>query len=416
MKHQAFSYQTKQELLADFSKKGTPLGFSDDFSILALPLNQNNITIKNRLLSQPIEGFDAESDGTPTHRSVARYQTLAENGFGTLWFESISVSDSGRSNLHQLWITDNNLEYFSDMLHHIRASAGTSVPYLVAQLTHSGRYSYQTPVCGFENPHIEKAGAHIITDDELAALEAEYVHAALLAKKAGFDAVDIRACHGYLINEMFAAYHRPGCYGGSFENRMRLLLNIVRKVRDSCDITIAVRLNLYDGLPYPFGWGVRAENGTTVPDLHEPMMLVDQLCSLGVKILNISSGIGAVSPYVLRPYDRGGMPCPEHPLEGVYRMVNMSHHVKAAHPECIVVASALSWLREFAPMVAASEIQNGWYDLAGFGRQAICYPEFAHEILHGNIPDRDRCCTTCCGCTNLIKKSGSRLRCIRKSE
>ena len=72
-------------------------------------------------------------------------------------------------------------------------------------------------------------------DEELDMLREDYISAALLAQQAGFDAVDIRACHGYLLNELFAAYDRGGKYGGSFENRTRLLRDIIRGVKAQTD-------------------------------------------------------------------------------------------------------------------------------------------------------------------------------------
>lgn len=412
MKHEIFSYQNKNAFLTDLKDKQILLPFTDDASILASPIVLNGCSFKNRILSQPIEGFDSEKNGSPSKRSTNRYCQLSSYGYGCLWFESISVSLDGRSNPYQLYITKENCSSFANMLQQIREAAKGQPPFLVAQLTHSGRYSKPVPICGFENPLIPKDGAIIASDDYLKHLEDEYVAAALLADQAGFDAIDIRACHGYLLNEMFAAFYRPGIYGGSFENRIRLLVNIIKKIRSVSSISIGVRLNLYDGLPHPYGWGVK-HNGTLTPDLREPFSLLNILASLGVKIFNISSGIGAVSPHVIRPYDRGDKIPDEHPLEGIYRMLDMTHQVKALYPNVIVVASALSWLREYAPKVSAAAISENWFDLAGFGRQCIAYPDFAKDILAFKELDRNKCCTTCCGCTALIKKSGKQLYCIR---
>ncbi len=414
MKHEPFSYTTIQDLMADCEEKNTPLPISEDLSVLASELRTDNIRLKNRLLAQPIEGFDSLEDGSPSERSVRRYCNLSKYGYGCLWMESVSVSGDGRSNPHQLWIREENCSSFSAMLQEIRSASGDEPPFFVAQLTHSGRNSKPIPVCGFENPLIPVENAVTASDSYLEELEDQYVSAALLAEAAGFDAVDIRACHGYLLGEMLAAYDRPGPYGGCFENRIRLLVNIIKKIRSASGIRVCVRLNMYDGLPYPYGWGAEPD-GSTIPCLREPLALLDILVSLGVKVLNISSGIGAVTPYVLRPYDRGGIQPPEHPLEGVYRMLDMAHTVKREHPDTIVIASALSWLREYGPMVAAGGIRDGWFDVAGFGRQSIAYPEFPQLVLSGRLPEREKCCTTCCGCSTLIKKTGKELYCIRHS-
>lgn len=415
MNRKSFVYKSWDELLSEAEALKISLPFGDA-SALGLPLTFGGKPIPNRMLAQPIEGFDALSDGAPGERTIGRYCDLARGGFGTLWMESISVTEEGRSNPYQLWLHEGNAGAFEDMVKTIRESAEGPV-FLVAQLTHSGRYSNPTgnpsPVTAIENPHIPKENARIITDDEIRRLETDYTKAVGLAALAGFDAVDIRACHGYLINELFAAYERRGEYGGSFENRTRMLMNIVRQALEIESISVGVRLNMYDGIPYPYGWGVNPETGEM--DLSEPLRLVEMLSGAGVRLLNISNGIGAVSPFVIRPYDTGGPEPGEHQLQGIDRMLQSAREAKLHAGEALVVASGFSWLREYAPAVAAGGIEQGWFDLAGWGRQSIAWPSFADQVLKGRSIPREGCCTTCCGCTNLIKKSGKMLYCVMRN-
>ena len=95
------------------------------------------------------------------------------------------------------------------------------------QITHAGRYG-DGKVIAVHEPEIDKKSGvdpdkPVITDEELKALEDDFVEAARLAAEAGFDAVDIKACHRYLISELLGAHNRPGEYGGSYENRTRWL-------------------------------------------------------------------------------------------------------------------------------------------------------------------------------------------------
>src|SRR5690606_34629762 len=117
------------------------------------------------------------------------------------------------------------------------------------------------PVIATRNPSLGRnlpEDYPVISDDQLEQLEDCFLEAAVLARDIGFDAVDIKACHGYLNSELLSAFTRDGKYGGSFENRTRFLINIVDKIKDrlgdSLDITL--RLNAYDAVPYPYGWGV----------------------------------------------------------------------------------------------------------------------------------------------------------------
>jgi len=416
MEFRKFDYSSALQLLADATSNGIELPYSQNTDVLAKPLTITGRRIENRILAQPIEGFDAEADGSPSQRSISRYLDLAKGGVGTIWMESISVNHSGRSNPHQFWLTRDNVDNFKNLVDQIHQATGHGSPvYVVAQLTHSGRYSrpgqYAAPICAFHNPLIPKDNEHIVSDDEVQVIIDDYIAAIKLAQQAGFDAVDVRACHGYLINEFFAAYDREGCYGGSFDNRMRFLMSVIDGARASCDITLGVRLNMYDGLPYPYGWGCN-KNDAKKLDTSEPLQLVGNLAKHGIAILNVSAGVGAYTPHVIRPYDSGGVIPEEHPLQGVSRLLGLARQAKREAPGCSVVCSGLTWLRQFAPNVAAGGIDEGWFDLAGFGRQSIAYPDFANDFLEHRQPAVF--CATCGGCTALIKKMGKELRCVRR--
>lgn len=106
----------------------------------------------------------------------------------------------------------------------------------------------------------------------------KFGEAANLAKEAGFDAIDIKSCHGYLLAGLSSAYNRPGIYGGSYENRTKLLKNGIRvaKVYENKGFQVTARLGIYDGYAYPYGFGVCEGLGLT-PDYTEPIRLVKEL-------------------------------------------------------------------------------------------------------------------------------------------
>ena len=411
-----FNYETLNELLDDAKNNGYSFPVSGHAAeTLGQELKLDGKSIHSRILAQPVEGFDAELDGAPGTRTLERYKYLVSHGFSTLWLESVSVSEQGRSNPAQLWITEQNVNKFKEMADVLRAKARTPV-YLIVQLTHSGRYSnpkgIPTPICAFSNPFIQKENEQIISDKDIRLIEEDYVKAALLAEQAGFDAVDIRACHGYLLNEFFSAYQREGFYGGSFENRTRFYLETIDKVKEAVtSIAVGTRINMYDGIPYPYGWGTDMQN-IEGESLTEPLRLIKKVYERGINLLNITSGTGAYSPFVIRPYDSGGKKPDETQFAGINRMLTCARQVKKIAPEAIVVASAFTWLREFGPDIAAGCIEENWFDIAGFGRQTIAYPEMAEDLFeHGGL-NRDKCCRTCCGCTALIKDKGENVRCI----
>ena len=134
-------------------------------------------------------------------------------------------------------ITEKNVGDYASMVAQMKEI--TKAP-VIAQLTHSGRFSknsmtphplFATRSLPFESVRPGDRDVPVVTDEYLDTLPEAYARAAILAEKAGFDGVDIKACHGYLLSELLSAHTREGKYGGSFENRTRLLLDIIDAVR-----------------------------------------------------------------------------------------------------------------------------------------------------------------------------------------
>src|SRR5262249_23054303 len=185
-------------------------------------------------------------------------------------------------------------------------------------LTHSVRYSYRRPILATHDPLLDprtvldkKTGRTVcpdyplISDDELKALVDHYVAAARLAREVGFDFVDVKQCHRYLLSELLGARNRPGRYGGSFENRTRLAREIFGAIRAAIPgVVLATRLNVYDGIPFhkgedasgspdpwaaplPNGWGM-SETDPFAVDLTEPIRWIGAMRQLGVALINVS--------------------------------------------------------------------------------------------------------------------------------
>ena len=114
-----------------------------------------------------------------------------------------------------------------------------------------------------------------------------------------------------------------------------------------------------------------------------------------------------VNPHVNRPYSVGGYLPPEEPINGVYRMLSGTAAVKRSVPGINIVCSALSYLGVAAPNVAAAYINGGGFDIAGFGRQAFAYPDFANDILKNGEMDPGRICLTCSQCTAIMRAGGT---------
>ena len=412
----------------------------EDISILGEILKIGPLTAPNRLAVNPMEGADGDSEGRPGELTLRRYKRFAEGGCGIIWVEAIAVVPEGRANPRQLWLHDKNKDAFADMVKQSRQAAKDSMgvshnPVIVAQLTHSGRYSkpegvsqpiipqrdpYRDAMVPQQKPEIIRGLEArdtwpIVTDDYLDGLVEHYVKAAKLAFEAGFDAVDIKACHGYLINELLACHNREGRYGGSFENRTRLLLAIIDAIKQRLgkDKTITTRLGIYDAIPYPYGWGVD-KSDYTKPDLTEPKKVFALLSQRNIPMINVTIGNPYYNPHFGRPYGKpviGGYESPEHPLAGVERMIRLTGEMQKAFEQMVLVGPGYSWLRHLMPYVGAAVLKNGMAGIIGAGRMALAYPDFAKDILIKGKLDPSKVCIACSACSQIMR-DGGKIGCV----
>ena len=444
-----FKYKTSEALLADARVLGleADLLLSDDLSPLFLPARIANRQVGNRLAIQPMEGCDAEPDGSPGELTFRRFRRFGAGGAKLIWGEACAVVPEGRANPRQLLINQSNAGALERLLQATRAAhveTNDSADELLVglQLTHSGRYSYQRPILAQHDPLLDpltvidrSSGATagpefpLISDSELDRLQDSYIEAATIAARVGFDFIDIKQCHRYLLNELLAARTRNGAYGGSFENRTRFIREVVARVKDACPgLIIATRLNVFDGVPSikgpdgrgvpcPFAlpvesaWGTRGDDPRT-PDLREPLALIASLTAQGVGLINVTMGNPYRSPHLLRPFEYpppDGYETPEHPLIGVCRHLRSAAAVQQAFDSLPVVGSGYSWLQAFAFPVGAASVAARRVTFVGIGRGALAQPEFARRLSRGEPLDRKRLCRTFSFCTALMRSKHNHL-------
>jgi 2,4-dienoyl-CoA reductase-like NADH-dependent reductase (Old Yellow Enzyme family) len=401
-----FRYRDAESLRTVAGDLDLELPWSDDVSNLLEPVRIGSHLLPNRLVVHPMEACDATADGGPSEPTQRRYSRYAVGGAGLIWFEATAVVPEARANPRQLLLNEGNAAGFTKVVERTRKAAhdqfGTGHnPVLVLQLTHSGRWSRPSgtpsPTIAHHNPDLDAMvgiGAEhpVIADDDLESLQDSFVAAAQLAVSSGFDGVDIKSCHGYLGSELLASHTRDGRYGGELANRSRFL---------------------YDGLPYPYGFGVHRDDATR-PDLTEPLELLRKLHAAGCPLANISIGIPYWRPHLGRPFDRavpGSPASPEHPLVGVVRLLQLAGELQAALPELPLVGTGYSWLRHHFPNVGAGAVSAGKTTLVGVGRMAFAYPDFARDLIeHGKLEFLKSCCA-CSGCTQLMR-SGDEAGCV----
>ena len=179
----------------------------------------------------------------------------------------------------------------------------------------------------------------LLEDDQLKYIQEKFVKSAKLAYKAGFDAVDIKSCHGYLILELLGAKTRKGEYGGSYQNKTRFLKETIELIKQKVPkLIITTCLNIFNLIFAGNRWGIGKNNNTSKweIDLSETKRLVKELDNLGLSLINATAGVPYFNPYSGRPYDQpveGGCKEPESPLKGVERLFKFARQIQEIVPD-----------------------------------------------------------------------------------
>ncbi|MBE6601762.1 MAG: flavin oxidoreductase/NADH oxidase [Ruminococcaceae bacterium] len=371
------------------------------------PIQIGKKRLENRVVLQPMEGCDCNTDGSPSELTVEKYRKAARSGAALVWFEANAVCPEGRTNPRQMMLTKENLPFFKNLLRQMREIAKKECdirPIFILQLTHSGRQSI-VPMIAYRHTIYEEkrpvTDEKIVTDEYLDTLAAKYAESARLAVEAGFDGVDVKSCHGYLFQELLSAFTRVGKYGGSFENRTRLYLDCFRAVKEAIPshILLTTRLSVSDMVPKPYGFGTTEQNEL---DLDEPDRLIGMLLNEGLQLLNVTVGNPYYNPHVNRPYRKGGYVAPESAQTGLARFERIEKHIKEQFPTLPVVGSGLSYYREDLFEQSERQLDKGICDLVGFGRMWLAYPSFYRDYLNGDFNPK-QCCLACSKCTELMR-------------
>ncbi len=382
------------------------------------PLRAGKWTLPNRVVLQPMEGCDGTAAGGIGELTRRRYLRLAESDAGLLWFEAISVCPEGRANPRQLFLHEGTAESYQRLLAEIRerALAATGrAPKIVAQLTHSGRFAkpmgIPAPLVAYRNALWEEGKEawpyEIVTDKYCAKVADDYEKAARLAMAVGFDGVDVKCCHGYLLGEFLSAYDRAGPYGGSFENRTRLFFECLEAVRRAmpADMVLTTRLNACDGFAHPHGYGTSARAEYDLGECKEILRVLRD--RFGCAVVNITLGNPYLIPHINRPARNEAEP----PEAGMRRIRAVTRELQMEFPELALVASGLSYPGANAVAYADQLLEEGTAALTGFGRMIFAYPQFYRDYRCCGQLDKRKTCTACGKCTQLMR-AGSVTGCV----
>jgi 2,4-dienoyl-CoA reductase-like NADH-dependent reductase (Old Yellow Enzyme family) len=409
---------------------------------LAAPLGVAGREAANRFCVLPMEGWDGEPDGRPSDLVRRRWRRFGAGGAGIVWAEATAVRPDGRANPRQLVLDATTADALAALRRdlvaaHAEAGGDRHGPVVGLQLTHSGRWSRPAgpprPRVAYRHPLLDpRAGvdpgpagdADVLSDAELDTLVDDYVRAAVRARAAGFDFVDIKHCHGYLLHELLSAVDRPGPYGGDLAGRTRFLRRVAEGVRaEAPGLGLAVRLSAFDLVPHAAGDGGRGVPEPAGPgpyryafggdgtglgvDLGEVHELLRRARGWGVDLVSVTAGSPYYCPHAQRPAwfppSDGYLP-PRDPLAEVARLVAVTAALARPHPDVTMVASGLSYLQQWLPHAAQALVRSGGAAAAGYGRMALSYPDLPRDVLAGRPLARTQICRTLSDCTTAPRQ------------
>lgn len=321
-------------------------------------LHINQIIVRNRLVLPPMATAKAAEGGRVTDELCEYYAERAKyGGFGLIIAEHSYIHPQGRASVGQLSMAENadipGLRRMTDAIH----PYGVSV---FAQISHAGgmtnsKVTGEWPVAPSAVLMSNRADAQVpreITAEEIHQIPNLFAQAALRAKEAGFDGVEIHSAHGYLLNQFYSPItnRRADAYGAqTMENRVRLHVETIRAVRSAVGAAypIAIRLG---GCDYRDG-------GSTIADCVEACRIFEQE---GVDLIDLSGGLCGF----MRP-DRKNDP-------GYFS--DMSSAVKKAVCTPVLLTGGIQM-----PSQAEALIRDGAADLIGVGRAAYQNAHWADE-------------------------------------
>ena len=333
---------------------------------LLAPLNLGFTTLKNRVLMGSMHvGLEEAPNGF--ERMAAFYAERAKGGVGLIVTGGIAPNEAGRPMPGGAAMTS---QAEADKHRVVTQAVHDAGGKICMQILHFGRYAYHPQLVAPSalkapiSPFAPKA----LTTQEVQQTVEDYANAAALAQSAGYDGVEIMGSEGYLINEFIAAQtnQRDDEYGGSYENRIRFALEIVRRTRARVGqhFIIIFRLSMLD----------LVEGGSTQDEV---VQLAQALEAAGVTILN--TGIGwheARIPTIATKVPRAAFAWVTEQLKG-----------KVGIP--LVATNRIN-----TPDVAENILASGQADMVSMARPFLADPEFVNKAAAGRVQDIN----TCIGC------------------
>jgi 2,4-dienoyl-CoA reductase (NADPH2) len=347
---------------------------STPYPNLFSPLNLGSVQLKNRLIMGSMH-TGLEEEAKSLEKLTSFYEERARGGVSLIvtggfapnrtgWLVPFSgkLTNEREAHRHKL---------MTDRIH----SAGARV---LLQILHAGRYSYHpfaVAPSGLKSP-ISKFKPWAMSERRIKSTIEDFVSCSKHAQMAGYDGVEIMGSEGYLLNQFLApkTNHRKDRWGGTLENRMRLPVEIVRRIREETgwDFIIMFRLSMVD----------LVDNGSTMEDT---LRVAKELENAGVTVFN--TGIGwheARVPTIASSVPRGAFAW-------------VARRLKETVKIPVVAVNRIN-----TPEVAESLLIAGYCDLVSMARPLLADAEFANKAFENRASEINTCIGCNQGCLDLI--------------
>lgn len=324
---------------------------------------KTNTTIKNRFVKAALSETLGNKNYQPTEQLISLYQAWANGGTGLLITGNVMVDPNARGEFGNI-VIDRNQNF--ELLKKWAQAGTTNDTKIFMQLNHPGKQSPKTitkqpvapsavPMTGSNSFAFNSPRA--LTHTEIQQIIAKFVDAAVIAQKTGFSGVEIHAAHGYLLNQFLSPHdnQRTDEYGGSLENRMRIVTEIYQGIREKVgnDFPIALKINSSDFHPDGFSE-------------EDSLKVIQKMDQMGIDLIEISGG----------NYENPKM-------QGIGKgafFIDYAKKVKQTIKTPIIVTGGFNTANGME-----SAIKNDETDFVGLARPLVMVPDLPKQLKWGNF-------------------------------
>ncbi|SPD71715.1 NADH:flavin oxidoreductase, Old Yellow Enzyme family [uncultured Desulfobacterium sp.] len=367
------------------------------------PIKIGKVSVKNRIVMAPMTNHFADK-GFVTERMVSFYEARARGGSGLITIEDAIVDYPIGNNTANPLAIDH--EKYIPMLKKLSSTIKSHGCVPMVQLSHAGRRAgrvnpdtgciettqHRLPVApsALAHPFPGHVVPRVLRVEEIEAITEKFVQGARRAVEAGFDIVGLHCAHMYLIGQFLSpwANKRMDDYGGTLENRMRFIINIIRRIKREIgeDFPLVCRMN-----------GAEPEGGNTLREIQD---IAVKLQSAGINALHVSVGFGPVL------WEKGFMPA-EAPIgmpEGC--IVNLAENIKRVVTIPVITVNKIRHV-DFAENI----LQRKRADMIALGRALLADPMWPYKAMNNKAAEIRPCVSCCQGCVKNIE-TGNPISCL----